>query len=41
MKKSRKLPVVLLAALLIVAFVALFFANRVQTDGGKINITEG
>ena len=26
MKKSRKLPAVLLAALLIVAFVALFFA---------------
>jgi dienelactone hydrolase len=41
MKKSRKLPAVLLAALLIVAFVALFFANRVQTDGGKISITEG
>ena len=39
MKKGWKLPLVLLAALLIVAFVALFFANRVQTAGGAIETT--
>ena len=41
MKKSWKLPLILTAALLIVAFVALFFANRVQRANGAIEITEG
>ena len=41
MKKGWKLPLALLAALLIVAFVALFFANRVQHGSGAIDISEG
>ena len=41
MKKNWKLPAVLLAALLIVAFVALFFADRIQRADGAIKITEG
>ncbi len=41
MKKGWKLPLILTAALLIVAFAALFFANRVQRADGAITITEG
>ena len=41
MKKGWGKWAVAVAALLIVAFVALFFANRVQRGGGAIDITEG
>ena len=41
MKKGWGKWTVLLAALLIAAFVALFFANRIQTANGAIEITEG
>ena len=41
MKKGWGKWTVLLAALLIAAFVALFFANRVQRADGAIDITEG
>lgn len=41
MKKGWKKPTVLLAVLLVLAFVALFFANRIQTAFGAIDITEG
>ena len=41
MKKGWKLPLVLVAAFLIVAFAALFFANRVQRANGAIDISEG
>ena len=40
MKKWGKWAI-LLAALLIAAFVSLFFANRIQTGFGAIDITEG
>ena len=41
MKKARTKWVVLLAALLIVAFVALTLANGIQTDHGYITVSEG
>ena len=41
MKKSRTKWAVLLAALLISAFVALTLANGIQTDHGNIVVTEG
>ena len=41
MKRSWKLPAMLLAILLIVAFAALAVANRVQTGFGTIDVTEG
>ena len=36
MKRHWKLPLALLAGLLAIAFVALFFANRVQRADGAI-----
>ncbi len=41
MKKAWGKWTVLLAVLLIAAFFALFFANRIQTAKGEITITEG
>ena len=41
MKKGRGKWAVLLAGLLIAAFVALFFADRIQRADGEIVITEG
>ena len=41
MKKARTKWIVLLAALLIAAFVALTLANGIQTDHGNIAVTDG
>ena len=41
MKRHWKLPLALLAGLLAIAFVALFFANRIQRADGAIEISEG
>jgi hypothetical protein len=40
MKKTKKWAL-LLAVLLIVALVCMIFANRIQTDGGNITVSEG
>ena len=41
MKKGWGKWAIALAVLLCVVFVSLFFANRIQTAGGDIKITEG
>ena len=41
MKKGWGKWAAIVAVLLVAAFVALFFANRIQTDNGAIDITEG
>jgi len=38
---GRKKPAILLTALLAVSVICMFFANRIQTDGGRVQISEG
>lgn len=41
MKTKRMRLAVLLAVLLVAAFVCMIFADRIQRDGGQVEITEG
>jgi len=41
MEKTRKKNAIILAVLLVAAFVLLLIANTIQTDSGSIRITEG
>lgn len=41
MQQRRKKSAILLTVLLCVALVSMFFAYRIQTDGGAVRVTEG
>ena len=41
MKNNRKKSAIILAALLVILFVCMIFADSIQRDGGKISIEEG
>ena len=41
MKSRVKLSIIALVVMLLLSGVCMFFANRIQTDGGKVEISEG
>ncbi len=41
MKKKNRKSLVILTVLLVAAFICMMFANQIQTDGGRVQVSEG